>query len=282
MKTYNLLLAGNSWGATSALNSLLRSSTFQISVLTRDKSIETFCAANSIPLVQTWNGHYDLIICAGWVEKVESEFILNNKLLNIHYSLLPAYRGLHSTVWAILNDESLLGFTVHRMNEFFDDGNIVYQYQTKNDMTSTATWYMEHFNNKVEEVLNEIVQGYLAGTIKEVPQNKLLASWVGKRNLNDCKIDFSRTLDYQKAFFRALTSPYPLPFFEVNNNFFEVAKVAFHQSHVISHTGRILNIDNEGVWVSCAGGYLVMQEIIDKKTNEVVPYAKFKTGIFIQ
>jgi methionyl-tRNA formyltransferase len=46
--------------------------------------------------------------------------------------LLPKYRGLHSTVWSILNNEPYFGLTIHIMNEFIDDGPVVYQYKFRN------------------------------------------------------------------------------------------------------------------------------------------------------
>ena len=279
---YNILLVGNGWGAAKALNSLVKFSAYNLHVLTRDSSIKESCELSSIALVDALSEKYDLIICAGWTEKVDSDFLHKKKVLNIHYSLLPAYRGLHSTVWAILNDEPYLGLTIHRMNEYFDDGPIIYQYQIKNDKINSATWYMEHFNSKVEEVLGDIVIGYLSGTILEVKQDKSLASWVGKRNLNDCRINFTKDLVYQKAFFRALVRPYPLPFFEIKNTPYEVTKADFHFTKVNSHYGRVLNIDGDGVWVSCLDGYIVMKEIIDSSTGGIVPYNRFKIGMFIK
>lgn len=65
-----------------------------------------------------------------------------NKIINIHYSLLPKYRGYHSTVWAIINDEKYLGLTIHEMSEYIDDGDIIYQYKVENDKKNFRRIYV--------------------------------------------------------------------------------------------------------------------------------------------
>lgn len=90
-------------------------------------------------------------------------------------------------------------------------------------------------------------------------------------------IDFSKLIAYQKLFFRALVNPYPLPFVVHRGQLYEVTKVSYHPSPVQTHIGRILNIDNDGIWVKCADGYIALQELHDKY-NEVVPYSKFRIG----
>jgi methionyl-tRNA formyltransferase len=44
--------------------------------------------------------------------------------INIHAALLPKYRGRHGGVWAMINDEPVLGVTIHDMDDGFDSGSI--------------------------------------------------------------------------------------------------------------------------------------------------------------
>jgi methionyl-tRNA formyltransferase len=277
-----ILLAGEGWGAKAALHSLKITKVHQLFILTNNEEWRDALIQDGFLCVNSMEGRFDLIICAAWRPIIKRSFLASARVLNIHYTLLPAYRGMHGTVWAILNNEPKLGFTVHRMNEFIDDGPIVYQYAIDNDFEKTATWYMEHFNQKVQEVLLQIVDGYLSGNIPEIPQDKSKASWVGRRKLKDCAIDFTRSLDYQKAFFRALNPPYPYPFFILKNQIFEVHSAGFHHSSVVTDYGRILNIDDEGVWISCDKGYIICKKIIQQDSGKAIPYDYFKIGQFIE
>ena len=137
---------------------------------------------------------------------------------------------------------------------------------------------MIHFNNKVEEVLHSVINDYLSGKLPEIEQDKSKASWVGRRNHSHCAIDFKKPLKYQKAFFRALTTPYPLPYFILKEQIFEVHEAGFYSNPISTDLGRILNIDNEGVWISCEGGYIVCKKIILPSEGKEIPYDFFKIG----
>lgn len=269
------------WGGRAVFMGLVDSANYHLTVLSHDEEIIKICQNKSIPIESEIPKFCDIVVCAGWREKISSSDLTEHKVLNIHYSLLPAYRGLHSLVWAMLNDEVTLGYTIHRMNDAYDDGPIVYQYRIANDFKSTSFDYMTLFNEHVKNNIASILFDYLAEKILEIPQNRSDASWVGKRNLNDCKINFSKSLAYQKAFFRALVSPYPLPFFYYKKDMYSVVKVDFHSSSIVTHIGRILNIDENGVWVSCKGGYLVFKEIFSPLNSELIPYNYFKIGAFL-
>ena len=277
-----ILLAGDGWGAIAAFNSLKVSEEHQLFIFTHDENWKNQLQEENYFCVNSFNGTYDLVITAGWRPIIKEDVLKKFRILNIHYSLLPAYRGFHGTVWAILNNESKLGITIHRMNAHIDDGPIVYQFSLDNNFVDTATSYMSRFNDNVQEQLLTVVNEYLSGERNEVPQDKSKASWVGKRKPGHCALDFTKTLDYQKAFFRALSQPYPAPYFIVKGQIFEVHKATFHESPVSSDNGRILNIDNEGVWISCVGGYIVCKKIILQSGGKEVPYKYFKIGQMTQ
>ena len=45
--------------------------------------------------------------------------------LNVHFSLLPKYRGASPVAWAIRNGETMTGITIFRLNEKMDEGDIL-------------------------------------------------------------------------------------------------------------------------------------------------------------
>ena len=51
----------------------------------------------------------------------------DNKAMNLHPSLLPAYRGTKSSVWAILNNETYTGISFHHIRAGIDTGEIILQ-----------------------------------------------------------------------------------------------------------------------------------------------------------
>ena len=71
----------------------------------------------------------DLICLAGFMKILSKNFIKNfrGKILNIHPSLLPKYKGLNTHVRAIKNKDKYSGCTVHFVNSRLDSGKIINQ-----------------------------------------------------------------------------------------------------------------------------------------------------------
>ena len=71
----------------------------------------------------------DLICLAGFMKILSKTFInnFNGKILNIHPSLLPKFKGLNTHERAIRNREKYSGCTVHFVNSKLDSGKIILQ-----------------------------------------------------------------------------------------------------------------------------------------------------------
>ena len=75
----------------------------------------------------------DLICLAGFMKIFSKKFVDNykNRILNIHPSLLPKYKGLNTHKKVILNKEKFTGCTVHIVNSKLDSGKIILQRKVK-------------------------------------------------------------------------------------------------------------------------------------------------------
>ena len=75
----------------------------------------------------------ELICLAGFMRILSSSFIkkFNGKIINIHPSLLPKYKGLNTHRRVIENKEDYTGCTVHFVNSKLDSGKIIFQKKVK-------------------------------------------------------------------------------------------------------------------------------------------------------
>ena len=71
----------------------------------------------------------ELICLAGFMKILSNNFIkkFNGKILNIHPSLLPKFKGLNTHERAIINKAKFSGCTVHYVNSKLDSGKIILQ-----------------------------------------------------------------------------------------------------------------------------------------------------------
>ena len=71
----------------------------------------------------------DLIVMAGWMRIVTKKFCnaFAGKVINLHPSLLPKYKGLHAVEQALQSGDDETGCTVHFVTEELDSGGIIKQ-----------------------------------------------------------------------------------------------------------------------------------------------------------
>ena len=74
-----------------------------------------------------------LVCLAGFMKILSKSFIksFNGKILNIHPSLLPKYKGLNTHKRVLLNKDKFSGCTVHLVNDKLDSGKIILQKKVK-------------------------------------------------------------------------------------------------------------------------------------------------------
>ena len=91
-------------------------------------------------LVELKKNKIDLVCLAGFMKILSNDLIkkFKGKILNIHPSLLPKYKGLNTHQRAINNKEKFAGCTVHYVNSRLDSGKIILQKKVKILKTDTS------------------------------------------------------------------------------------------------------------------------------------------------
>ena len=101
------------------------------------------------------------ICLAGFMKILSNRFIkkFDGKIINIHPSLLPKYRGLNTHIRAIRNKDKFAGCTVHFVTEKLDSGKIIMQKEVKISKKDT-------FTSLAEKVLKQEYKLYPAAIKK--------------------------------------------------------------------------------------------------------------------
>lgn len=269
-----ICLAGDGWGAIAAFDALARSYE-EIQVVTGDADLIARMRTSDIHIADISFARSDIVVCAGYKAIIPLNDLNRIPHINVHYSLLPKYRGMHSTVWAILNGEKYCGCTVHLMNEYIDDGPILAQFKTE-IARKTSAEIMRECNQWVANNLDQVVASYAEGRILPVAQEKSQATWVAKRNLTDCIVNFDSTSTEIGRILQALVKPYPLPRFSYQSVVYEIVSAEVIYRPYICTNGRVVNIDNEGMWIKISDGLLLVKELL--RDGKTVSLSHFKIG----
>lgn len=110
----------------------------------------------------------DWVVCAGYLRLLGEPFVqrFRGRLLNIHPSLLPAYRGLHTHARAIAAGETLHGASVHFVTPELDAGAVIAQsavpVQSSDNTESLAARVLRVEHPLLVAVLQMAVAGRIA------------------------------------------------------------------------------------------------------------------------
>lgn len=115
----------------------------------------------------------DIIVLAGFLWLVPENLLKQypQKIINIHPALLPKYGGkgmygnkVHEAVLA--NKEPESGITIHYVNEYFDEGEIIYQAKCNVDPNDT----IEQLAFKVHQLEHQYYPKIIEDLLKKMPK----------------------------------------------------------------------------------------------------------------
>ena len=154
-------------------------------------------------------------------EKFKSKF-----LYNIHFSKLPKYRGMYTSVWPILNGENESGVTLHVIDKGIDSGDIIDQMSFPIDKEDTSRdlyfKYLKHGTMLVKANLQNILDHNIVSN----PQPKEGASYYSKASIDfsNIKLDFNQSAENISQQIRAFCfKEYQMP--KLNGRAIKEAKI---------------------------------------------------------
>ncbi len=142
--------------------------------------------------------------------------------LNLHPSLLPAYRGRAPINWALVHGERQTGITLHHMARRADAGDIVAQRPVPIAPRATALTLYLAIEQAGIELLAEALPQVAAGTAPRIAQDESKASKVGRRRPEDGRIDWSWPAERIDCLVRAVAPPWPGAFATIEGRRVEI------------------------------------------------------------
>jgi len=195
--------------------------------------------------------------------------------VNVHASLLPAYRGAAPIQWAIINGETRTGITTMLMDEGLDTGDILLQNETDILDEDNGLTLGERLSDMGASLLADTLEGLKAGTVTPRPQAGE-PSFAPPLKKDDGRIDWSLP---SKRVFDLIRGTYPWPgaYCYLNGTRLVVLRAEVPDHEKTGAPGRIEAIGSEGVLVSTGRGILSIMEVKPEGKNSM-PAASFMHG----
>lgn len=249
-------------------------------IISRDKNVENdyyvefqkLCAENNLTCYDKKDNYTidsEYIIAVSWRWLIKSE----QKVIVLHDSLLPRYKGFAPLVNSLINGEKEIGVTALFASDTYDGGNIISQKKVVIGYPITIAEAINKITPLYSELVNEIAAMYLANeAIGSVQQEERLATYSLWRDGNDYFINWSQSAASIKRFIDAVGYPYKGAHSRLNNQIVVIKEAVVVPDVVVenrmAHIGKIIFIKENRPIVVCGEGLLRLDKIEDTDKNE--------------
>ncbi len=235
--------------------------------LAQDKQLTCFAPAklNDTQLLENLRQlNPEVLVVASYGKILPTSWLkLPKKLpINVHPSLLPAYRGAAPINWQIINGETKTGVTIFKVEAGLDSGDILAQAQlpldAKDDAVSLSKKLAEQGARLLQEVLGQIETDSFLLT----PQNHEQATYARKLKKEDGLIDWDRSALEISNLIRALV-PWPSAYVYFQGALVKIMRGrASSPSCAESKPGVILEVNKTGfIRVQTGRGALLIERV---------------------
>ena len=203
----------------------------------------------------------DILVLSSFGKIIPKEVLVHPKItpLNIHFSILPLYRGASPVQSALLNGDIKTGISFMEMVESLDEGPVFdiseVEISDSDNKISLEKKLVAAAKSKIVDVIEKITDG-----LQPISQGDNNVSYCRKITKEDGRINFEETakeiLNKYRAFFG-----WPGTYFQYKN-----ITIKIHGMHIIkidndSAPGSILDVTKDGIHVKVIDSVIVITHI---------------------
>jgi methionyl-tRNA formyltransferase len=181
-------------------------------------------------------------------------------VVNIHGSLLPAYRGPAPIQWALINNEGETGITTMLMDKGLDTGDILMTASTRITSHDTSATVHDRLADMGAELLIKTIEGLAVKTIVPCPQDHDLATYAPLLQKGDGRIDWNQPAQLIEAFIRGMT-PWPGAFTFRDNKRLKIFKAQARAQTLTQAPGTVIQGFSDELRIATGQGALSICEI---------------------
>ncbi|MGB7201889.1 MAG: methionyl-tRNA formyltransferase [Pyrinomonadaceae bacterium] len=171
--------------------------------------------------------------------------------INVHFSLLPEYRGAAPVNWAIANGETETGVTTMQMDTGLDTGDILLQKATEIGDEETAVDLMTRLSELGAELISETL--HKLNELKPQPQDHGRATLAPIMKREDGLIDWRMPANDIANRVRGF-QPFPTAFTSYGDAKVTIWKARVEDITVDFAAGQIIDAKGDNLIVACGGG----------------------------
>lgn len=207
----------------------------------------------------------DIFVVAAFGQLLSEEILNMPRLgcINIHASLLPAYRGAAPIQWCVINGEEKTGVTIMQMAKGMDTGDILLQKEVVLDEKETGGSLFDRLMETGAELIVEALPKIEAGELTPVVQKEELATYAGKITKDMGNIDFAKSAVTIERLIRGL-NPWPSAFTHYKGKILKIWEADVVSECVNAENpvpGTVIAMDKESFTLATGEGALRIRSL---------------------
>jgi len=222
------------------------------------------CAKVNVPeniaKIAAWKPDIIVVVAFGQLLKKELLQLPPLGVINIHASLLPAYRGAAPIHWAIIRGEKKTGVTTMYIDEGMDTGNIILQREVRIGPDDNTGNLHDLLSQEGSELLLRTLEAIEAKTAPSIAQDNALATYAPLIKKEDEVLDWSKSSRSLHDHIRGMT-PWPVTYTLLDGKRLKIWRSAFREGAKHQQPGQVLEVTKDGIWVACGEGELMIKEL---------------------
>lgn len=178
--------------------------------------------------------------------------------INIHASVLPAYRGSAPYQWAVLDGQKETGVTAMYLCRKMDAGDIIDVSKTPIGEDETAGELLERLAVLGADLLSKTLDRFAQGEVPATPQDEALVTYAPMLDKSLCPIDWSKTAQQVHDHVRGL-HPWPIATAQLGGKWFKIHATAIVEGS--GEPGQILGLTKTGLRIACGQGAVEIRSL---------------------
>ena len=201
--------------------------------------------------------------------------------INVHGSLLPAYRGAAPIRRALVDGNDRTGVTIMKIVKELDAGDMLIKAEIPISADDTSGSLFDKLASLGAKTLVDNLPDILAEKITAKKQDPSLATYAKKITKEEARLNFNDSAENCNLKIRGL-NPWPIANASIDNIVFKIFKAKVLNDNQGKEPGTIISVDKKGISVACAEGAVCL-EIIQapgKGRVNAADFARSRSDIF--
>ncbi|MGH7797147.1 MAG: methionyl-tRNA formyltransferase [Candidatus Binatia bacterium] len=233
-----------------------------------------------LAVLRNWRPEVIVVVAYGRILPKTILDLAPHGCVNVHYSVLPKYRGAAPAAWTIINGEREGGVTTMKLAEKMDAGAIYLQEAIALAPDETTGSLQSKLTPIGARLLLETLRGIKEGTLPAREQDERLATLAPMLKKDDGLIDWTRPAIEIERRVRGL-DPWPGSFTYAGGKLLKVHRAKIVSAESTGSPGEVVRAGSGGLWIAASSGIIGLEEV-QLENKKRLPGAEFIKGARIK